>query len=120
MNEACNMHQDKYPELLTDLRDKAEEALIELGMTVELAKKAAYVVSEIIRKDWSGQQHYIPKGLAYDITVRDWEIWEKFDGTTDSIKKLVKEYDLTEQRLYKIIKAIRPLAMKRHQPDLFE
>lgn len=107
----------KYPELLIDLRDKAIEKLEEAGFEATQAKSAAFVVVELIRKDWAGKQHYIPQGLLYDLTERDWKVWEAFNGK--NVKELVDRFKLSEQRIYAIIKTIRPLAQKRHQPDLF-
>lgn len=105
--------QNKYPELLVDLVDKGTEVLIGLGFEKSAATKAAFAFVELIRKEWAGQNLYVPKGQAYDLSIRDEELYRRFNGA--NLFRLCKEYGITIQRGYQIIAAIREKEFKRRQ-----
>lgn len=117
MSEAIDL--TRYPEIYLDLVDKGSEAITEkLGLPADQARLAAYCVTEVIRKDWAGQQPYFSKGLAYDITKRDREMFGKFTGSNHG--ELAKEYGMTTRQIYDRIALIRDEEFKRRQPALFE
>ncbi len=109
---------DHYPEILTDLRDAVSAVLLEKGIDKETAEVAAFEAAEKIRKDWGGMPIYICKGLEYELNQRDLKIWDEFDGRNHHA--LCRKYDISIQRLYKIIKSQRQKALKDSQRDLFE
>ena len=107
--------EEKYPEILTDLRAKFEELLAR--DVPEKAGEISFRLTEIIRRDWSGQGVYIPKGQAYELSKRDFEIYQKFNGRNRH--QLCREFDITEQWFYRIIKAVREAEIEKSQGKLF-
>jgi Mor family transcriptional regulator len=110
---------NKYPELLRDLIDKASPEIAEkMGLSMEMARQAVFVVAEVIRKDWSGDGLYLPKGLAYEISRRDREMYRKFTGNNHAA--LAREYDLSVRQVYARIALVGEEEFKRKQCNLFE
>lgn len=112
MSETTN----HYPELLEDLVAKGTELLAGMGLEDDKAKSAAFAFVELIRKEWAGQNLYIPKGQAYELSKRDEELYRRFNGT--NLYRLCKEHGITIQRGYQIIAAIREREFKRRQLGL--
>lgn len=108
--------RNQYPELLEDLIAKGIELLSGMGMEKEQAKKTAFAFVELIRKEWAGQNLYVPKGQAYELSLRDVELYQRFDGA--NLFRLCKEYGITIQRGYQIIAAVREREFKRRQSCL--
>lgn len=109
---------DKYPEILRDLQTYVINAMTEHGISAEHAKHAGLRVTEEVRKQFGGQMIYIPKGMDYEISTRDQEIWQKFNGKNHAA--LCHEFDISLQWLYKIIKYMRAEDVKRRQTSLLE
>ena len=105
----------EYPEILQSLKDSVIEVLSELNIDNEMAKQAAHDIAESIRLEWGGMAVYICKGQSYELSKRDLEIWNKFNGRNHN--ELCREYKITMVRLYKIIKNQR--AKNKSQTDLF-
>lgn len=74
-------------------------------------------VANRMRMDWGGKQVYFPKGLAADITKRDLELYQEFDGTNH--EQLARKYHLSVQWVYKIIKNVQAFEVARRQIDMF-
>lgn len=109
----------KYPEIYRDLIDKGATAIVEtVGLSEEQARAAVYCITEIIRRDWAGTQPYFSKGLAYEVTRRDREMYEKFNGSNHAA--LAREYDISVRQVYERINIIREEEFRRRQPALFE
>lgn len=108
--------QNKYPELLTDLVDKGIDLLKSLGFDNQTAEKTAFAFVELIRREWAGQNLYVPKGQAYELSIRDEELYRRFDGA--NLFRLCKEYGITIQRGYQIIATIREKEFQRRQIQL--
>lgn len=109
--------RSKYPELLSDLADQVALKLVALGVSPEKAAEIGWGVAEHIRAHWSGQSTYIPKGVEYDLSQRDLQIAQEFNGRNHGA--LARKYDLTEMRIYQILKAARAAALKAAQNNLF-
>jgi Mor family transcriptional regulator len=71
-----------------------------------------------VRKDWSGMAVYIPKGHEYEISKRDLQIYNRFDGSNHA--RVAHEFDLTERQVYKIVKRVREVEFHKRQLKLFE
>lgn len=106
-----------YPELLADLADQIAAKLIEAGIDIERAAEIGFGVAEHVRIHWSGQSLYFSKGVQYDLSRRDIEIFEKFDGTNHEV--LAREYNRTVMRIYQIVKAVRAEMIRKRQGCLF-
>lgn len=108
-----------YPEIFRDLIDKAEEPICSaLGVDAEKARMAAFQVTEIMRRDWAGTQPYMAIGEMYMITLRDREMYDKFNGK--NYDELALEYGMSSRNVYDRIKIIRAEEFKRKQPGLFD
>ena len=110
--------KSRGPELLIDLIDKTAAVLQEtVGLEHDSAHKCAEAVANRMRMEWGGQQVYFPKGLAADITKRDLELYQEFDGTNH--EQLARKYDLSVQWVYKIVKNVQAFEVARRQIDMF-
>lgn len=108
------------PELLEDLTDKTENLLLEqANLTQDVARKVAESLADLMRHDWGGQLIYFAKGLSIDVSKRDLEFFNKWDGTPDHLAKLALEYDISVQYAYRVVKAVRVLETARRQSDMF-
>lgn len=111
------MNNDNYPEILQTLKDSITKSLLAQGIDKAIAEHCAHYASEEVRTEWGGQLIYICKGMNYEISSRDLEIWHKFKGKNHH--QLCIEYNISKVWLYKIIKHQRKAMVKRHQVDLF-
>lgn len=111
------MAEATYPELLRDLADQVALKLVEMGVDPEKATDIGFASAEHIREHWGGQPIYLPKGVQYEFSRRDLEVFEKFNGHNHA--ELAREYNLTVMRIYQIIKAVRAELVKKRQGALF-
>ncbi|WP_153114592.1 Mor transcription activator family protein [Rhodocyclus tenuis] len=105
------------PQLIADLAETIAAELVKSGQTEEIAVEIGVAVADKIRGDWGGEPIYIPKGCAIDISRRDVEIFEKFNGTNHHA--LAREYNLTVIHIYRVVKAVRLEMVKKRQGALF-
>lgn len=113
---------DRYPEVL---RTMAVELYVQLTSTPALAAVLpandaalmAFRVTEAVRQTHSGMSFYIGKGVQYECSARDREIYSRFNGM--NYVELARQYDLTEMRVRQIINACREEDRRRRQGDLF-
>lgn len=106
-----------YPELYADLADQVAAKLTDYGVNVEHAAEIGMGVAEHIRAHWSGQDIYFPKGIGYELSRRDVEIFELFNGR--NVQALARKYNLSVIRIYQIVKAVRAEMIKKSQASLF-
>ena len=111
------MSDDKYPEILKDLKDNIQQVFIELGISEAIATEGAHKAAELIRKHWGGIVTYIPKGTEYELSARDKKIWADFTGKNHHA--LCKKYDISLQYFYHVIKIQRQIDLKDRQKDMF-
>ena len=64
-----------------------------------------------------GRAIYLPTGDRLKSALRDYAIFNDYNGR--NIRELSARYDLAEPHIYAIIRKIRGLLKKRHQPELF-
>lgn len=107
----------EYPEFLNDLAREIAALLVQRGIEQERADDVALEAAEFVRVRWGGQQIYLPKGVLFELSVRDLQIWEKWNGR--NTLELCREYDLTKQRLYQIIAVGREREIAKRQKTLF-
>lgn len=112
-----SLPKSNYPELLMDLADQVSAKLVELQIDMEKAAEIGLATAEHIRENWSGQSLYIPKGVHYEFSRRDMEIFDRFNGQNH--QALSREYNLTVMRIYQIVKAVRAELIKQRQGALF-
>ena len=108
-----------YPEILRNIIDKAAEPVAaKLQVTHAAAREAVFEVCEIIRKEWSGDNLYLPKGCAHDLNQRDLEMYRAFTGNNHS--ELGKRYGITTRQVYERLSLIGAAEFNRQQQWLFE
>jgi Mor family transcriptional regulator len=107
----------EYPELLTDLADKLTEALVARGIERVKAKEISREAAEFVRAEWGGLLVYVPKGTLFALGQRDIEIWREFNGHNHA--ELARKHDVTLQRIYQIVAAMREQEVRRRQGKLF-
>ncbi len=107
------------PELLIDFIDKCAMILSEddVGLDNKQAHIAAEKLANYIKNDWGGQQIYFPKCNNDELSRRDLELWNKFNGTNHS--SLAHEFNVSTQWVYKIIRFMRASEMATKQIDAF-
>lgn len=111
------MSEAAYPELLSDLAARAEQLLRAEGLPDTQARTVAFKIAECVRKHWGGQQVYIPIGREYEISQRDEQMWQKFNGHNH--EDLVREFGVTLVHVYRVVGKMARLVRERDQGRLF-
>jgi Mor family transcriptional regulator len=94
-----------YPVFFVELAGTIRENLKErTTLAPDECDKIGRKIAEQIRREWGGISVYAPKGMKYDLTNRDMEIYRMFDGTNRS--ELCKQFNISERQLYRIIYSI--------------
>lgn len=106
-----------YPELLEQMGQIIFRKLLDLGLPTAIANAKAFEIIEAIRDECGGQQQYIPKGDAYEMSIRDESIYEKFNGT--NYHELAHQFDLTTVQIRNIVKRGRARDTAKRQGALF-
>jgi Mor family transcriptional regulator len=105
-----------YPELLSDLLTMLAGDLRDSGLPLHQANAIAWACTERLRDTWGGQSIYITQGLTFDTLQRYQAIWDKFNG--QNVQELAREYDMSEQAIYKAIRIMRAETAKKNQLSL--
>lgn len=79
---------------------------------VQKSSKLAAVIGHYL----GGRSMYIPTGVTLKDALRDYLIYERFDGK--NIAELTKEYRLSESHIYAIIRQQCSLLRRRYQREL--
>jgi len=108
---------DKYPEILADLRDELIELLGEYKIDPEKAREIAVAAAERTRQRWAGLNIYVPKGQEWQTRLRDLEIYRKYNGRNKL--ELCREYQISEQWFYRIMARVRAEKIAEKQLRLF-
>jgi Mor family transcriptional regulator len=112
---------DAYPEVLADIAREIHSRLMDHPMVKlehAIAAEVALGVAEHVRKNIGGVATYIPRGIGYDLSVRDREMFQKFNGT--NYHELAREYGLTEMRVRQIMDHVLRIERAKRQQTLFE
>lgn len=111
------MTDANYPEIFSGMAQDITDALMEHGIDAEHAKRVAWEATEKFRRRHGGELVYVPKGMAYDLSARDRDIWEKWNGR--NAQALCREYDVSVQHIYRIVAAMRSQEVEKRQGKLF-
>lgn len=118
MSANPNRLRDKhYPEQLSSLAAFVAELLQTKGMEEKEAADLGFEAAEHVRKNFSGQPLYWPKGVIYESDVRSAQIYDEFNGR--NVVELAKKYNLTKVRIYQIIRRVHDEQLTYRQPDMF-
>lgn len=104
-------------EMLADLAEQVEERVGAIGLPHEHAAVLAGKVAQHMNVYWGGGLLYICKGHRYEISLRDQEIWRRFNG--ENHDWLAREYGLTVQCVYRIVKRVGIAERAKRQTPLF-
>lgn len=104
--------------ILVDLGDQVTERLVAIGHAPDEATTMGLDVASHVRQYWGTGDIYICKGLRYEISLRDQEIYRRCNSR--NYEWLATEYDLTVQRVYAIVKRIGVLERQKRQGALFQ
>ncbi len=106
------------PELIKELATTAESILINnYHYDKDVAKKIAVDFGTAFAQSCGGMQVYIPVGAGIQISERNLEIYNKFTGHNHN--ELAKEFGLSVQWIYKILKKVEKHKQDEVQPRLF-
>ncbi|MDP3841062.1 MAG: Mor transcription activator family protein [Oxalobacteraceae bacterium] len=112
---------DSYPEVLADIARTIHERLMEdprIKLPHPIAAEVAMSVAEHVRKNIGGVATYIPRGINYELTLRDKQMWMDFKG--DNYSELARKYNLTDMRVRQVMERISKIERARRQQNLFE
>ncbi len=110
---------EKNAELLSDLALHTADVTRKLcGVDPEKAVEVGQAVADLMADLWGGQLIYFPKGMIRTLSKRDREIYAKFDGSNQGA--LAKEFNMSIQWVYRIVKLMRAEELARRQHGLFD
>lgn len=107
---------DKRHELLSEIHDHVATVLRDHGVVDDIADQAGAATADHLAQTWAGATICIPKDHHYAVTKRDLEILSKFRGNNHTA--LAREYHLTENAIYKLLKRIQDRKFDRDQCKL--
>lgn len=87
----------QYPEILDDFAVKAAECARAEGIDAATAERIGWRTAEMIRREYGGAKHYIPRGTSHAVALVRRQIFLRWDGT--NTRELCREFDLSEERL---------------------
>lgn len=111
---------DAYPEVLGDIARSIHESLMKhptLKVPHPIAAEMAMAAAEHVRKNIGGAIHYIPRGMSYEATLREREIWAAFKG--DNYAEVARRWHITEMRVRQIIASVARADRAARQQNLF-
>ena len=104
-------------EMLVDIAEQVEERLVAIGTDHPEASRFGWEVARHLNEFWGGGVLYICKGVHYEISLRDQEIYRRFNG--ENHDWLATTYDLTVQHVYRIVKRVGAAERAKRQAQLF-
>lgn len=107
---------DKSSRFLDDFRKAVVAAIVQFGGDAAKRDDIAAAVVEGFVGRWGGLTIYIPQGWMYDNNSRDEKIYAKFNGS--NTMALAREYDLSMQQIYNIVRKQRQLLIDKYQTRL--
>lgn len=104
-------------EMLVDIAEQVEERLVAIGVDHDEASRLGWEVARHLNAFWGGGHLYICKGIHYEISRRDQEIFRRFNG--ENHDWLAQEYNLTVQHVYRVVKRVGDAERAKRQGALF-
>jgi Mor family transcriptional regulator len=113
-----NKKKSVAPLLLADLADQVADVVGRHGIVPpEAAAEIGIEVVDRMRLVWGGQPIYFDKGVAIDVSRRDIEMWERFNGQNHA--ELARAYNLSVIHVYRRIKTVGRAMRGERQGELF-
>lgn len=104
-------------ELLSDLSERISTSLVQAGVSNDLADRLGEEIAMDMATHWGGQLIYFPKGTFVRLSRRDRDIYSQFTGNNH--KELSRKFNVSEQHIYRIVKAMRRRDLDDRHGDLF-
>jgi Mor family transcriptional regulator len=105
-----------YPDLLGEIAQVVWQNLREVGIGADLAQQAAFATAEGVRREFGGQQPYIPIGVEFALSDRDKSIYARWNGRNGP--ELCREYTISARHLGRIVAAMRERDRRSRQGNL--
>ncbi len=105
-------------EFLRSIDRHLDSALAQIDADNETKSKIKAKFKIELCRDFGGQQQYIPKSDGSELTARDIELYNKFNGHNHAA--LAKQFDLSEVRVYQIVKIVNKQEIAKRQGDMFD
>jgi Mor family transcriptional regulator len=105
-----------YPDVLEHMGQCIGRTLVKHGIKQPKAQTMAFESMESIRSEVGGAMLYVNKGISYELSARDMEIWNKFNGR--NYFELSQEYKLSEMQIRNIVNAVRAREVAKRQGAL--
>lgn len=105
-------------DILSDLQQIAIKAACEQGLPVDEAEAIACRISQDVRASWGGQQVYIKKIDLAELSARNIDIFNEFNGSNH--QQLAKKHGLAVPVIYRIIKTVQQQEREKRQQKLFK
>ena len=112
---------DRWPQMLADLIDVTEAALVRGGHVPAADAKAVsrHVVAALA--DYLGaRQIYLPRGDSLRIALERTAIWHAWDGRADTKCRLARQFRMSVRSIERIVAEQALLHRDRFQGRLFE
>lgn len=111
------MADSRIPELIADLEAQTTAFLSAEQIPKHTAQIISRKLSRHLCSNWGGQLIYFPKNQSGELDERDKQIYAEFNGCNHH--ELAKKYNLTEQRIYRIVGLAKQQFLVQSQQDLF-
>jgi Mor family transcriptional regulator len=97
---------EDYPEQLEHMGQIIGRELVRHGLDHQSANSKAFEILEVIRDEMGGATpFYVPKGLKYELSIREQQMWDDFKG--NNYDELGRKYDLCEMQVRNVINKAR-------------
>ncbi|CAM3726463.1 Mor transcription activator family protein [Xenorhabdus thuongxuanensis] len=117
MNDVNNF-RSKGPELLIELAQHTASTVSEIiNVDPVLAEQIGEAVANRMMQVWGGQNVYFPMGMVWKVSLRDREIFNKFNGKNHH--ELARKFGVSVQWIYSVVKRVRKEEVDRLQGKLF-
>ncbi|MDP2091783.1 MAG: Mor transcription activator family protein [Pseudohongiella sp.] len=105
-------------DILIDLQQIASRVICDGGVPAANADEIASRISAEIRASWGGQQIYIKKTDLEQLSARNIDIYNEFNGSNHH--QLAKKHGLAVPVIYRIIKTVQLQEREKRQHKLFK
>ncbi len=110
--------KNKGQDVLVDLAEQAAVLLRnKAGLDQDQAEDIGREIALAMSNHWGGQLIYFAIGRFLGLSERDYEIFDKFTGENHA--ELAREYKLSVQHIYRVVKAVKAAEMAKRQGGLF-
>lgn len=109
---------ENYPEQLEHMGQIIYQELLSMNLPQSQATQKALSMVEALRVGLGGGVFYIPRGLGYQLSLRDEKIWNEFTG--NNIPELAIKYELSHMQIRNVLSIARARETAKKQHVLFD